>query len=109
MGACICHLRLSMKLSPLKPNLHGGRNKSLQATSALFGAPFMDCRRLATYFTPRQLVALTTFSDLVNDARERAMQAAQSVYFPSDKLGIEAGGYGAYAYADAVATCWGWE
>ncbi|BAD59295.1 DUF1156 domain-containing protein [Nocardia farcinica] len=54
-------------------------------------------------FTNRQLVALTTFSDLVGDARERAFQDALAAGMPEgDRL--ENGGTGAAAYADAVAT-----
>jgi putative DNA methylase len=53
-------------------------------------------------FTPRQLVALTTFSDLVNEVRERICQDAVT----SDRLegteGLNAGGVGATAYAEAV-------
>jgi len=55
-------------------------------------------------FTPRQLVALTTFSDLVGEVRERVLQNARSAGLPDDKKGINNGGCGATAYADAVAT-----
>ena len=44
-------------------------------------------------FTPRQLVALTTFSNLVPEARERVKRDA-----------LAAGGTGAAAYADAVSV-----
>ncbi|HPC90513.1 MAG TPA: hypothetical protein PKY93_09355 [Methanothrix sp.] len=54
-------------------------------------------------FTPRQLVALTTFSDLVGEARERALADAQAAGLPEGE-GIADGGRGARAYADAVAT-----
>ncbi|MBI5767834.1 MAG: DUF1156 domain-containing protein [Verrucomicrobia bacterium] len=62
---------------------------------------------LTTYsdlFTPRQLVALTTFSDLVGEARERIRQDAIAAGLPDDALGLEFGGTGAQAYAEAVSV-----
>jgi len=62
---------------------------------------------LTTYgdlFTPRQLVALTTFSDLVGEARERIRQDALTAGLPDDSCGLEAGGTGAQAYAEAVSV-----
>ena len=54
-------------------------------------------------FTNRQLLALTTFSDLVMEARERVLRDALAAGAPpGDRL--EAGGTDAEAYADAVAT-----
>ena len=55
-------------------------------------------------FTPRQLVALTTFSDLVLEARERVMHDAIAAGLADEAHGLEAGGTGATAYADAVAV-----
>ena len=56
-------------------------------------------------FTDRQLVALTTFSDLVREARERVKRdALAAASLPDDSRGVAAGGTGAQAYADAVAT-----
>lgn len=54
-------------------------------------------------FTNRQLVALTTFSDLVGEARERVLKDALDAGLPEGSR-LEAGGEGAAAYADAVAT-----
>ena len=54
-------------------------------------------------FTPRQLVALTTFSDLVQQARERARRDAVAAAGLSDNgKPLRHGGTGATAYADAV-------
>jgi len=54
-------------------------------------------------FTKRQLLALTTFSDLVMEARERVLRDALAAGASAgDRL--ESGGSGAEAYADAVAT-----
>lgn len=60
---------------------------------------------LTTYgdlFTPRQLVALTTFSDLVQETIARCHQDALAAGMADDGLGLEAGGTGAQAYAEAV-------
>lgn len=60
-------------------------------------------QRYADLFTSRQLTALTTFSDLVGEARKRVLADALVAGFAEgDRL--EAGGTGAAAYADAVAT-----
>ncbi|TAM79791.1 MAG: DUF1156 domain-containing protein [Acidobacteria bacterium] len=55
-------------------------------------------------FTPRQLVALTTFSDSVGEARECVLADARRAGVDDDGKGINDGGTGATAYADAVAT-----
>jgi putative DNA methylase len=62
---------------------------------------------LSTYgdlFTPRQIVALTTFSDLVEEARVQVMRDAVAAGMPPDERGLEEGGMGAQAYSDAVAV-----
>jgi len=53
-------------------------------------------------FTPRQLVALTTFSDLVGEAIDKCRQDALAAGMADDGLGLDAGGTGATAYAQAV-------
>ena len=56
-------------------------------------------------FTPRQLVALTTFSDLVQEARERVKRDALAAGLPTTRRSpFAGGGTGATAYADAVAV-----
>ncbi|MFZ1550243.1 MAG: hypothetical protein WAV53_02450, partial [Anaerolineae bacterium] len=55
-------------------------------------------------FTPRQLVALTTFSDLVGEARARVKRDALTIGLPDDGKPLATGGIGATAYADAVAV-----
>ncbi|MFI5460030.1 MAG: DUF1156 domain-containing protein [Isosphaerales bacterium] len=54
-------------------------------------------------FTPRQLLALTTFSDLVHEARRRTMSEAVAAGLQDDTKPITVGG-GASAYGDAVAV-----
>ena len=55
-------------------------------------------------FTPRQLVALNTFSDLVQEARQQAIADAKAAGMPDDGIGIAQGGTGATAYGDAIAV-----
>ncbi len=55
-------------------------------------------------FTPRQLVALTSFSDLVSEAREKTLADALKAGLADDDKILNDGGTGAAAYADAVAT-----
>jgi len=59
-------------------------------------------RAFGDYFTPRQLVALTTFSDLVTEAGKQILQDAGAAGLPDDQKGLDAGGRGARAYAEAV-------
>lgn len=54
-------------------------------------------------FTPRQLVALSTFSDLIQSARERVKVDALAAGMPSG-ASLEERGTGASAYADAIAV-----
>jgi putative DNA methylase len=61
-------------------------------------------RTFGDYFTPRQLMALTTFSDLVQGMPERVKSDAITAGVPDDSTGLDAGGAGATAYADALAV-----
>jgi putative DNA methylase len=61
-------------------------------------------RTFGDYFTPRQLVALTTFSDLVQEARERVKHDMLAAGLSDDNKGLADGGEGGTAYADAVAV-----
>ena len=60
-------------------------------------------KQCADLFTSRQLMALTTFSDLIRDARAQALSDAIKAKWPEGKR-LEDGGSGAIAYADAIAT-----
>lgn len=62
---------------------------------------------LATHgslFTPRQLVALNTFSDLLQEAKAKAEQDAILAGMPDDGIALADGGSGAKAYGEAVAV-----
>ncbi len=55
-------------------------------------------------FTPRQLVALTTFSDLVAEAREQVKRDALAAGVSDDGKLLCDGGAGALAYAEAMTS-----
>ena len=55
-------------------------------------------------FTARQLTALTTFSDLVGEVRQKVLADARNSSLPADERPLADGGTGAIAYSDAVAT-----
>lgn len=61
-------------------------------------------RTFGDYFTPRQLMALTMFSDLVAEAREHVKRDSLAAGMPDEAMALASGGTGAAAYADAVAV-----
>jgi putative DNA methylase len=65
--------------------------------------PMYGMPRWCDAFTNRQLVALTTFSDLVTEAREQVLRDALATGTARGER-LESGGVDAEAYADAVAT-----
>jgi len=67
-----------------------------------FKTPNYGMNTFADLFTPRQLVALSTFSDLVNATREKVLIEARKSGMLHEGKGINDGGTGAAAYADAV-------
>jgi len=67
-----------------------------------FKTPNYGMTTFADLFTPRQLVALTTFSDLVAEARELVLRDAVAAGLADDGVRLADGGSGAQAYADAV-------
>ena len=58
----------------------------------------------AKLFTPRQLEALTTFSDMIQEARDKVLADAKDAGMAQDNESLNDGGVSAIAYADAVAT-----
>ena len=68
-----------------------------------FKTPNYGLTTWADLFTNRQLVALTTLSDLVGEVRQRVAQDALAAGMPPG-AGLEDAGSGAEAYADAIAT-----
>ena len=69
-----------------------------------FKTPNYGMANFGDLFTPRQLAALNTFSDLVQEARKKIKADALAAGMVDDDQGLDAGGTGATAYADAVAV-----
>ncbi len=67
-----------------------------------FKTPNYGLTKFGDLFTPRQLVALTTFSDLVQEACAHVKTDAVAAGMTDDGRGLDAGGTGATAYAEAV-------
>ncbi|MCA3363596.1 MAG: DUF1156 domain-containing protein [Roseomonas sp.] len=61
-------------------------------------------KSFSDYFTPRQLVALTTFSDLLAEVREKVLMDTRPEAFARSTTSLAGSGSGPNAYADAVAT-----
>ncbi len=66
--------------------------------------PLYGLKTYADLFTDRQLVALTTFSDLLGEVRGQVIADAESAGLSDDGVRLRDGGAGAVAYADAVVT-----
>lgn len=67
-----------------------------------FSPPLYGLKTYGDLFTPRQLVALTTFSDLVGEASERVRRDADAFGLAADPKPLSNGGTGAIAYAHAI-------
>ena len=67
-----------------------------------FSPPLYGMKTYGDLFTPRQLVALTTFSDLVGEAMQQARRDAIQAGIPDDPKALSNGGDGATGYAEAV-------
>jgi putative DNA methylase len=69
-----------------------------------FSPPLYGLKGYGDIFTPRQLVALTTMSDLVQEVRLKVREDALIAGFIDDDVALSEGGAGATAYADAMAV-----
>ncbi|EQD44088.1 hypothetical protein B2A_09713, partial [mine drainage metagenome] len=67
-----------------------------------FSPPLYGLKTYGDLFTPRQLVALTTFSDLVGEAMAKVFADAIAAGLPDDGKSLRDGGMGSAAYAEAV-------
>lgn len=61
-------------------------------------------KHFADLFTSRQLLVLSTISENIESIRSRVLNDALASGMPEDPTRLTDGGYGAVAYADAVAT-----
>ena len=73
------------------------------ADARLLASAIYGLTKCGDLFTARQLVALTTFSDLVQEARERVKRDALAAGLPDDGKPLAAGGTG----ADRLCRCSG--
>jgi putative DNA methylase len=79
-------------------------NKPITNDHRWFSPPLYGLMEFSDLFTPRQLLALTTFSNLVMEAREKVIEDARNFGLPDDECGIDNGDSGANAYADSLAV-----
>ena len=75
---------------------------TISGSTQYLGVKPYGMERFDQLFTSRQLVALTTFSDLVTDVGEKIYRDAVAAGVAADDTGLDAGGTGARAYAEAV-------
>lgn len=88
----------------LKAKAKDAPDTELPAKALGFRVQEYGMTRWRDLFTSRQLLALTTFSDLVGEARERIKQDAVNAGLAKDAKSLSEGGIGAHAYSDAVSV-----
>ena len=104
--------RARVYLSPTPEHLGAARRAQptwrpelpLPSDRRAFWTPAYGVTTFGDLFTPRQLVALTTFSDLVSEAMQQIRRDAVAAGLPDDGRPLRDGGTGAKAYAEAVAV-----
>jgi len=74
----------------------------ISGTTQYLGGKTYGMDRFDQLFTNRQLVSLTTFSDLVIEAKERINSDAVIAGLANDNIPLREGGRGASSYADAI-------
>ncbi len=75
---------------------------AISGSTQYLGVKPYGMERFDQLFTPRQLVALATFSDLVGEARKRIRLDAVAAGLPDDGVHLREGGVGVTAYAEAA-------
>jgi putative DNA methylase len=91
------HEAAARKATPeWKPDL------TISGTTQYLGVKPYGMSHFSQLFTDRQLVALTTLSDLVGEARERIMHDSLLAGMDDDLTPLRDNGMGAAAYAEAV-------
>jgi putative DNA methylase len=69
-----------------------------------FSPPGFGLKTWASLFTQRQLTALTTYCDLITEARAQAHRDAVAAGFADDAIPLRDLGTGAQAYAEAISV-----
>ena len=77
-------------------------NLLISGTTQYLGVKPYGMDRFDQIFTDRQLVALTTLSNLVSEARKLISSHASGSHCSDDKMELESGGMGVQAYSEAV-------
>jgi putative DNA methylase len=85
-------------LPPWKPDL------SIPAQALGFRVQLYGMRTFGELFTPRQLMALATLTELIGSVRERIRGDAVAAGMSDDGQSLADGGNGATAYAEAVSV-----
>ena len=75
----------------------------ISGTTQYLGVKPYGMNLFSQLFTDRQIVALTTFSNLVGEISEKVRLDALEAGMQGDEKGLATGGNGALAYAEAVA------
>jgi putative DNA methylase len=69
-----------------------------------FWTPSYGLRTFGDLFTSRQLVLLNTLSDLTEETKAKCITEAEGAGLSSEPVGLEEGGNGALAYAQAISV-----
>jgi putative DNA methylase len=75
---------------------------TISGTTQYIGVLLYGMSRFDQLFTPRQTVALTTFSNLVHEVVSKVFEDAVSSGLTEENVDLESGGSGALAYAQAI-------
>lgn len=98
LSPTIDHERIADQATPAwKPEIEMPNNPRW------FSPPLYGLKTYGELFTPRQMKALTTFVDLVPEVVARVHADAIAAGLTDDEFGLNMGGTGAKAYAEAVA------
>lgn len=92
-----------MEITALTESPEWRPDVSLPEKHRNFQTPGYGMSNIGDLFTPRQLIALTTLADLVQEVRAKVFSDKIAAGCDDDGISIEAGGSMATAYADAVA------
>lgn len=79
-------------------------NTDLPEKALGFGTQIYGMVKHYQLFTNRQLIALTTFSQLVKEAQQQAEADALEAGWENDKVPLNKGGAGALAYSQAISV-----
>jgi putative DNA methylase len=93
----------AIKLPPVERPLVPFLEQPITNDRRWFSPPLYGLTKFADLFTTRQLLLLTTLSELVSAARARVFEDAKASLGVSDDRALSDDGLGARAYADAIA------